>query len=379
MLSRRQALKAAIKQRRCPPFSIKTHPEWHKEYAAHCQICPFCESHDRDNKDGTANSLTQAFTALGRKYKDNFKDPFKQSAFDGKTRIKSGDVRLLKAREPSWHNGYYFNPPVVAVLQEAPDSAGCLPVAQIFFDCALAGPGDLVADSMFIETWNLYNIKPSSPGFLLDTLDNSVIKAVKAMHMDKDYCPKWAPVLTPLIKNDPRVLFRKMEQETALFFNDNALVPPVFHFLDSPGLMRDLKAQVDGIKWDSPPENIWEILINAVFPDDYYPKAAADSEALYYYANLYIYEKGRIKAIKAVRAEAECIKNEKGVTCSIFFPELPVEGDVLWAYSYLKISASEIIAPETIKTSVQEKSLVAEFITDRRDTGSLQTALFCYL
>ena len=371
-MSRRDALKCAVIQRKCPPYSLQNSAEWQKEYSAHCLICPFCAQGEKTEND----PVIEAFTDLGGR----FCKRFNKSVSREEKPVRSGDIRLVKSRENPWRDGFYFNPPVVVVLQDIPDAAGCLPVAQTFFDLALAGPGDLVTESLFIETWNLYNAGELCLGPLIDRVENSVVKDVIAMHMGQNDCPDWAPAPSPLQIHDPRREFRKIEQETALFFNDNIMFPPVFHFLETAELMQNLNTRITGIKWNVPPENVWDILIHARFPEEYYPKAAADSDFFYYYhANLYIYEKGEIKEVKAVRAEAECIEDDNGVTCSIFFPELPCVSEKVWAYSYLKLSSTEIIAPETIKTSVKDRSVIAKFKSDCCDTGSLQTALFCHM
>ena len=186
---------------------------------------------------------------------------------------------------------------------------------------------------MCIETWNIFLVKPHALGPLVDRQDQPVVNAVVAMHKDPDYRPESAPLLVPIKPGGPRALFRRYEQETAAFFNENSTVPPVFHFMDREALMADLQNKAPGIHWDNAPENLWELLAGAELPDDYYPMAAADEDLLYYHANLYIYEKGEIQEIRSVRAEAECVRTPSGIAFSIFLPELPVPWEGVYGYS----------------------------------------------
>ena len=87
MVSRRDALKSAIRQRRCPPGSIRQAAQWKKQYAAHCRICPFCEPDpDHDPKDDL-----EAWEMLARRFSKAFPDgPFPDQAKDCGTVAQPG-------------------------------------------------------------------------------------------------------------------------------------------------------------------------------------------------------------------------------------------------------------------------------------------------
>lgn len=390
MVSRRDALKSAIRQRRCPPCSIKQMAQWEKQYKDHCRICPFCEI---DPKDDLKDDL-DAWNVFEEHFLKAFPDHFSSGDQElsnipetlkktGKeSEVKPGEIRILKTNDNPWDKGFYYSPPAVMVLKQKSASEQYIPVAQIFSEPALAGPGDLVIEdlttgSLCIETWNIFHVKMESLGRILDQKDRHIVDAVVAMHKDPDYSPDFAPLLVPIKPDGPRALFRQYEQETAQFFNENKILPPVFHFMDRTTLMADLKNKAPGIHWKDAPDNLWDIFAGAVLPDDYYPMAAAAEDFMYYYAILYIYEKGKISEVRAVRAEAECVRTKVGIAYSIFLPELPVPWEGVYGYSHLKLRSGEIILPVEVKVAMEYRSLSAAFEVDDCLTGILKTALFC--
>ncbi|MDA3787203.1 MAG: hypothetical protein PF503_01700 [Desulfobacula sp.] len=362
MRSTRDALKSAIRQRRCPPYSIKQKPEWREQYKDHCRVCPFCEA-DKDND-------IDAWSMLA----DNFLETVKPSPEEQE--VQPGDIRLLKTDKNLWKNGFYYSLPVVLVLKKDPDPWGYIPVALTFSETALAGPGDLVAGSLCIETWNIFHVKTESLGQKIDNKNQLCVDAVVAMHKDKNHTPDWAPVLIPIKSNGPRKLFRKYEQEIADFFNENKTMPSVFHFLDKESVMSDLKKKVPGIRWDLEPENIWDLFAMADLPSDYYPNSCADQDFLEYHAILYIYQNNEIAKIMIVKAEAECTRTDSGIAYSIFFSELPVPWQGVFGYAYLKLGPQEIILPLDIIVAMEHGSISVSFEVEDCLTGILQTALF---
>jgi len=366
MVTRRDALKSAIRLRRCPPYFIKQTPEYREEYKAHCLICPFCEPDKESDLDGWEMVA------------DDFVKTFYGNWNPEDEKVQPGDIRLLKRNKNLWNSGFYYSPPVVMVLKKDPDSEGYLPVAQIFSEPLLAGPGDLVTGSLFVETWNIFHVKIESLGEKIDKKDQVIVDAVIAMHRNKSDVPDWAQLPMPIKPGDPRELFRRYERETADFFNENRTMPPIFNFLDKISMIEELRKKAPGISWDAPPKTMWDLFATADLPDDYYPKAAADEEfLLYYHAVLYIYKNNEIEDIRMVRAEAECTPDDSGITYSIFFPELPVPSEGVFGYSYLKLSPIDIIAPLEIKAAMEKRSISVSFKSGDCSAGTLQTALFC--
>lgn len=365
MISRREALKYAIQERRCPPLSIKKAPDQRDRFLEHCRICPFCRPEmdtDLDNWDRMGESLS---TTIHREKEDRD--------------VLPGQIRRLKIKKSPWRKGFYLNPPDVLVLKETADGQGFLPVAQTFSDPVLAGPGDLILDEIFVESWNLFNIRKDGLGEIVQDHGPDIAGDIRSMHMNPEFSPAWAPVPVPLGKDDPRGLFRKLERETAAFFNDNILSPPLFHFLNWKGVISELSKLDSRIKWSSESPNLWELISSMELPDSYYPKAAADEELVYYYAKLVLYEKGRFKGVRSVWAEAEGFEHKTGIGYTIFFPELPVPREGLWAYAYLKTPDGKIIPPVKILTSMKDVSISVKFHVDSWKDCELMTSLFYQL
>lgn len=407
--SRKQALKLAIQQRRCPPFSIKQELKEHRLFKKHCAICPFCHGHDADIPD------SEGWAELARCFQSKFSTAVSAK---GMAQPKPGNlpvpgqIRILKPLKQPWKENFHFNPPLVFILDsiEYNLSSGIAPgnscakdnarlstvqVAQIFSHAALTGPGDLIIGDFFIETWNIYPVSCESLRDVIDQMEESIVADVKKMHSSPHYLPEWAETPMPLrdgknrsIDGGVREYFRKMELETALLFQAKSMyssfgeamayeqLPDIL-----PHLLADEMTRIfQGVTWARSPGHIREVLVTPSIPHRYLPRAAASTNgenAPCGKALVYIHEKGRISHLIEITREVTCMEEEGGITCSIFFPDMPLAPEKAWAFTGIDMGENGMLWPETMDVSIKDHSLFARFSIDSCSAvARLKCALF---
>ncbi|WP_457553875.1 hypothetical protein [Desulfobacula sp.] len=283
MYSRKQALALARQLRTCPPPDIRGDADYSRENKKHMEICPFCSTNLKDE--------INAWSILSEKFQKKFKLPALQS--DDKN-IQAGQIWVLNKNLCCWRDDYYYNEPIVIILNDQCQIDDDILVAQTWHDLSLASPGDLVVpeifiqgcDEFFIETWNIYTLKKQSLGQYLGNVTNDVVVQTLKMHKTPDIPPDWALRLMPLGPDDPRQYFQKLEIETGYTFSIQAVnelmkkqVNGLFSFAgDSVDtLIARIKELMADIEWFWQPETIEECLALIRFaPEDIALSAAAD-------------------------------------------------------------------------------------------------------
>lgn len=242
--------------------------------------------------------------------------------------IREGQIRILNKDLCCWREGYYYNEPIVVILKDQEGINGDILVAQTWHDIYLASPGDLVVpgtlrtefDEFFIETWNIYTLKKQNLGPCLGKITGDVVEKTLKMQEDPNFLPDWAPRLIPLVEDDPRLYFQRLEIETGHTFsirNTN-----FFSFAgNSVGiLIAKLKKIVGAIEWYWSPETIEECLALLRFAPETSTLSASADDRKVIIASCFTLRDGEIKTVQPV----ECtILHEK------FSPEeYTITGDI---------------------------------------------------
>ena len=214
MHSRKSALTRARQYRRCPPPEIAEDPSHAAYMKQHLAVCPHCGAAE-SNRLKIWNDLSSRLKEYFCAAENNSEAPA----------ISTGQLRFLKPGLAGWHNGYFFNPPCVLVLETAKEIADEIFVAQVYHEIGLAAPGDLILDDdrsgagdLFVECWNTYTLKSSYLGPIIATVTPEIIETVKTMEKQADFLPDWALLPKPLTEHDPRLYFRELEIETGYVF-----------------------------------------------------------------------------------------------------------------------------------------------------------------
>ncbi|NDY73841.1 hypothetical protein DO021_18925 [Desulfobacter hydrogenophilus] len=278
MYTRNQALALAKQLRTCPPLQVKNDPQYSKEIKRHLDICPFCATELKNEKE----AFEQLSSSLGAKIPLDQENPA----------ICPGQVRALTPGIACWRNDFFYSPPEVVVLKEETNSTGTVLVAQTWQDLALAGPGDLVLPEkmykggLFIETWNVYTLAKEFLGTCFETLDTDVVESVLKMNHSPEYLPQWARKTMPLKEDDPRLYFRQIEMETGYTFASMAAMQLIALAEKTPipvtleKMQQQLKEWFTGISWDWIPESKEECMAVLQFPAHALPMTSSEKGVL---------------------------------------------------------------------------------------------------
>ncbi len=377
MAERKQALGIAKRYRMCPPLYIIRHPENLKKYQRHLKICPYCNEaiSELDNWKNMLNIVTES----GEQKSGGIEKP-----------IEPAQLRLLTPSRRSWHSGFYYNPPMVLILKKNLPKANEYFVAQTYHDPVLAGPGDLVLNEnrsdlpdIFIETWNIYTVNIGQFGRFVGCVMPDVISAVLNMKKVGNVYPDWAYLPRPLVENDPRIYFRKMEFEVAYRYANQTVFEMKHDILreNEKNLLREqLRLQFPDIHWHKGFENIHEAFLFARFPEEHYAMAGnADKTDTFIWANLIKTINGEILTIEPIPAEIRAEKTFSG--------HKSLYGQFLQMPEAHQFQSSQLIAIYTAeekkyKPAVQnfdaaEGRFFLEFVTDTEIKGKLHIAIIC--
>jgi len=213
MYSRKSALSQAKRYRTCPPPHIADHPS-HKECMKHhLRICPYCPLIMEDHRKW--GNLTRQIQEM-----------LPQSEKSGKEdKVRQGQFRYIQSDLGGWREGYFYNPPLVLVLEEIAEMPGEVLAAQTYHDIYLAAPGDLIltgdhtgTDEFFVECWNTYITAAANLDLSLGEVAPEIIAVVKALGKDSLAYPSWALQPKILTDYDTRIYFRELETEVSITF-----------------------------------------------------------------------------------------------------------------------------------------------------------------
>jgi len=309
MYTRKQALAHAKQLRTCPPPIIQGNIKHSKENKRHIDICPFCST---DLKNEVTAWLTLS---------ENFKKTFKKS--DSETHysdINVGQIRIIKEALGCWRDDYYYNVPIVVIIDDQSDIDDEILVAQTWHDIYLASPGDLVLpenlmegfDGLFIETWNVYTLKKKYLGDCLGEVSKEVVGHVLTMNKQPDFLPAWAQQPMPLIKDDPREYFHQLEIETGFTFSVQAVNELMEHdarslyddIADSVDILIDIiKKKIHSVEWAWKPNTIEECLSTIRFAPETIILSAASGDQKEIIATYVSLKNGTVETFEPI----ECI------------------------------------------------------------------------
>lgn len=306
MYTRKQALSIARQLRTCPPPSVKKKLKQSKEVRRHIDICPFCSTDLKKELD--------AWLTLSENFNSSFKS---MVSTNDQKEIRTGQIRVLKKSLGCWRDDYYYNVPVIAVIDDKSDIDDEVLVAQTWHDIYMASPGDLVLpenlikgfDELFIETWNIYTLKKEYLGTCLGQVDRKIVKDVLRMNQEPGFLPKGAVKPMPLEKNDPRKYFQELEIETGFTFavkavhelmEENTL--SIYSNIAEPvdNLIDIMNSRVHGLSWAWPPGTVEECLSTVWFAPESIPLAAAEDDQKEIIAAYITLKDGKIEELKPV-------------------------------------------------------------------------------
>ena len=300
MYTRKQALAFARQLRTCPPPEIRNDADYSKENKYHNEICPFCSTNLKDEID--------AWSLLSERYNKKFKPPALEK---NSKHIRPGQIRVLDKKLCCWQKGYYYNEPVVIVLEVKGKLPDTVLVAQTWHDIYLASPCDLVVpetlrtgvDEFFIEPWNIYTLEKKYLGQCLGTAAGDVATRTLALHENPDILPLWDPRRMPLAADDPRLYFQTLEIKTGNIMKTQGA--DIFSFAgDSVNtLIAKIKKVKNDVKWFWQPETIKECFALLRFSPESLALYASDKDRKEIIAPCFCLEDGKIKTVNPV----ECL------------------------------------------------------------------------
>lgn len=217
MYSRKLALSQAKKYRTCPPPHIADSPS-HKEYLRqHLEICPYCSAQVMEDHKN--------WGYLAEQIQDFFPPPSRANEI--KDEGLPGQIRHIRADLGRWCGGYFYNPPLILILETVTEHPDTFLVAQMYHDMYLSGPGDLIlsdeqteTEELFVECWNTYVAEAASLETPIGKVGPEIIESVKQLGQNPHTYPDWAIQPRPLTNYDARIYFRELETQVGLFFRN---------------------------------------------------------------------------------------------------------------------------------------------------------------
>jgi len=381
MYSRKLALTQARQYRTCPPPDIAKDPLHDKFFRQHLSICPYCNSKE--------NEGLKTWADLSEALKNYYPAARSVSA---KTGVAPGQLRFLKSELGTWHQGRYYNPPCVLVLEKFNVISDDLQAAQIYHDIALAASGDLIVEEkhtgigdLFIECWNTYTLKSDYLGPIIGEISFEIVEAVKKMEEEPEVMPEWTILPRPLTEEDPRLYFRELEVEVGYFFASRAAeelvakleVSALKLVYSSPReIIAAIKDKSPGVYWAEVPATIEGVLATAQFPPEEYAMAAADDRRRKIPMNLVSVRHGRIKSFKPLEGEILQTENTaEGLAVGGHVAELPegLYGSILLCF--LESEKEGLLVPLSSKWDEDKRFFLIKLDSRQAETGQLRLAL----
>jgi hypothetical protein len=304
MLNRNMLLAQAKQERTCPPLSIRRAEAHQKDMAHHKRLCPSCAMADTEALEA-ADELMQGVVDILR---PSFQSAGVQSAGQP---VKPGQLRPIRPDLGCWWEGYYYNPPLVLVLENTHAISNDLQAAQVYDETGLAGPGDLILtasqtglEKLFIQPWNTYTLKADQLGPTIGRVSPEILQTILRMVDDPDFIPEWAPVTFPFRDHDPRLYFREIETEVGYVFSSRAAAlllaeheRPLLRLVDgsADAVQESVRHLKPNIIWLRRPDTPEEALAFAQKPSEEMAMAAGGSEIEGVSGNLFLFNKGRME------------------------------------------------------------------------------------
>lgn len=380
MHSRKLALSLAKQYRTCPPARVREDSSHGEEYARHLAQCPYCQAESAEEREAW-NGLSQSlWTCFGSSL----------SSF-GEKGIGPGQLRFLRKELAGWLDGFYYNPPMVIVMEVTRAVSDDLLVCQTYHDTALAGPGDLVLEDpdtglgdLFLESWNIYTLKASDLGPWVGEVPPETVSAVRALGEDPNLYPGWAVMPRPISGHDPRRYFRQLEVEVGYFFA-SASVAQLMDELGGQGLRlvyssagelsEAVEKAMPGTCWPFRPRTREEALAMAELPLEELPLAAEDRELETGTATLFMLRQGAVTGVKPLVLQV--YGRSGGLKISGRISGLPkgVFGSDL--VCLLDVGKESPLVPTRYEWREETGDFLAEFEAGEGTRGRLRAAVLC--
>jgi len=381
MYSRKLSLTQARQYRTCPPPDIAKDPLHEEFFRRHLSICPYCISKE--------NEGLKPWAGLTEMLKDSFSDGRPVSE---KAEVVPGQLRFVKSELGTWHQGYYYNPPCILVLEKSNVISDDLQAAQIYHDIALAAPGDLIIKKeysaigdLFVECWNTYTLKFDYLGPVIGEVSPEIVEAVKKMEEEPEVIPEWAMFPRPLTDHDPRIYFRELEVEVGYNFACRAAEELMAELEGSDlelvystagEVLDEIKAMNPDIMLAVKPATLEEALVAPQFPSDRYALAASDDDRQRFALNLVLVEGGRIKSFQPLQGEIlqkTVTPQGRAIGGRVFnLPERLVDSIVL---CFLQLERETLLPAESTGWDETTGAFLAEFDIQDTEAGELKMAV----
>ncbi len=364
MYTRKELLAMAKQYRMCPPPDVASRSACKELVEKHISLCPYCGEKNKEIE--LWHSLTKKIlkTLYGKK-------SFPKKLSDEK--IRKGEFRFIKPELGCWEEGFYYNPPLVLVLDITNEISNDLLVSQVYHDIGLAGPGDLILSArqtklneLFVEPWNTYTLKADYLGRSVGYVKNNILSDIMAMAKNPDFLPPWAKMPRPFTDdNDPRIYFRKLEIQVGYVFSSRAVAALMqehsYFDLDYPSmdaLIHTIKKYAQNVYWLYPPETFEETLATAQF----HQLAAADTGEKEIIAKIIMIKNRKLISFKPVPARILQKKFLSGkITLSGRVAEFPESGADSALLSFWIIDENQCLTPSISQWDSQTGSFYLEF------------------
>jgi len=308
MISRKESLRLARQYRTCPPPDIAGDPRYRQLVMEHFGLCPYCSFE--------MNELTATWGEMIAKIEGKV---FQRSSCIGDGPPVPGELRPVHSSLASWRDGFYYSTPLVLVVYSPRAISDDLTVMQTYPDPMLAGEGDLIltddqtgVGELFVETWHRYTLKAAHLGPAISWVSSTILTAIEAMIHDPRHLPEWAPLTLPMVEEDPRIYFRKIEVEVGFTFASQSAAALIAElevgglpdlFSSPQTLMNALKRQVPGIRWLRSQSDPMALIASAQCPDAYYARAAAGDAQEWIWANMVILRESGLESFQPVQVQ----------------------------------------------------------------------------
>jgi hypothetical protein len=299
--------------RLCPPDHIREKPEHALQLKKHLARCPYCST-DLGLESRHWQDISHHLAKLS-----DIKTPGQED-----DKILPGQIRPVKQQLAVWRNGFFYNPPLVMIRDVDPEILNLVQAVQIYEDIQLAAPGDLIVeedtgkglDSFFIECWNRYCLHADCLDKPVGMISSQLLDAVRKMETDPEALPEDALHPLPLLENDPRHYFRKLEISVGYTFAAPAAEKLMTEqeaeieknvsdnkTMDVSGFIQQVEALHPDISWPYPPQTVSEAMLTAQIPEDKLPMAADDGQGEIQVINHVVIRQHRLELFESLYAE----------------------------------------------------------------------------
>ncbi|MFP4531471.1 MAG: hypothetical protein ACLFNS_02200 [Desulfobacterales bacterium] len=374
------ALGLAKRYRRCPPARIKNTIDHQTHFQKHLAICPFCqldEPEDPADIEHLIEGLSHAVTP--------------DEPASGLSDSSAGELRLIHPDCAQWRNGYYYNPPLILILESIQEIPGAVLAAQTYHDTTMAGPGDLILPAgqtngleLFIEPWNIYTLSADYLGPIIGRVSGDTVEAVKRLDQNPEALPPWAIHPLPMLENDPRIYFRQLEVEVGYTFATSAAnglmsmheAGAAALFNHPPDkLVSNIQHLDPRIDWYRTPESAGSAFLTLEFSPDKIRMAAADTEEIVCVANHIKLEQDRVVSVSPIYAQikTDTKKNQSRTISGM------IQSDAALAATELlagwQAPSGKIHLPDRIEWEPGHHFFYLEFNHLPEDAGRLRMAI----